>query len=568
MVLSLAEAGRNIVSLPELYGTTHTLFSHVLSRFGVTVRFAASEQAEDVAALIDNNTVALFCESISNPGGTICDLEALAALAHRHSVPLIVDNTVGVAGAAPAVCVRRRHRCAFADQVHRRPRHTLGGAIIDSGRFPWAEHAERFPALNTPDPGYHGLIYASHFAQTAFIERCRNFALRTTGAVLAPLSAFLLLQGLETLSLRVERHVQNARDVANFLRRDPRVAWVRYAGFPDNPNYAKAEKYLAGQVCSLLSFGVRGGLEQGEAFYDALRLVKRVVNLGDAKSLACHPALDHPSSDDGGRAAPRWGNAGADPPQHRHRTYRRYYCRSRSGAGWPSGRDEREGCGVMPYDSVFARDLSPSPKPAGTTISIGLVNMMPKATMPTMAARYERLLVAEDVALRCFAPGGADAGCEPIEALWNARLDGIIVTGTEPRADNMTREPAWPLLRELVDWAADNVVSAIWSCFSAHAAVYRLDGLPRQRLPDKLSGVFSCGKLAGPSHRAKHAVVLAGAAFPAERTWRGGVECRRLHIAVRRSAQRRGGQLYQAPRQQPFPVFAGPPGIRRRHPGG
>ena len=150
----------------------------------------------------------------------------------------------------------------------------------------------------------------------------------------------------------------------------------------------------------------------------------------------------------------------------------------------------------MPYDSVFARDLSPSPKPAGMTISIGLVNMMPKATTPTMAARYERLLVAEDVALRCFAPGGADAGCEPIEALWNARLDGIIVTGTEPRADNMTREPAWPLLRELVDWAADNVVSAIWSCFSAHAAVYRLDGLPRQPLPDKLSGVFSCGKLA------------------------------------------------------------------------
>ena len=290
VVLSLAEAGRNIVSLPELYGTTHTLFSHVLSRFGVTVRFAASEQAEDVAALIDNNTVALFCESISNPGGTICDLEALAALAHRHCVPLIVDNTV----ASPALL---RPFAFGADiVVHSLTKFigghgtTLGGAIIDSGRFPWAEHAERFPALNTPDPGYHGLIYASHFGQTAFIERCRNFALRTTGAVLAPLSAFLLLQGLETLSLRVERHVQNARDVANFLRRDPRVAWVRYAGFPDNPNYAKAEKYLAGQVCSLLSFGVRGGLEQGEAFYDALRLVKRVVNLGDAKSLACHPA--------------------------------------------------------------------------------------------------------------------------------------------------------------------------------------------------------------------------------------------------------------------------------------
>ena len=195
VVLSLAEAGRNIVSLPELYGTTHTLFSHVLSRFGVTVRFAASEQAEDVAALIDNNTVALFCESISNPGGTICDLEALAALAHRHGVPLIVDNTV----ASPVLL---RPFAFGADiVVHSLTKFigghgtTLGGAIIDSGRFPWAEHAARFPALNTPDPGYHGLIYASHFGQTAFIERCRNFALRTTGAVLAPLSAFPAVAG-------------------------------------------------------------------------------------------------------------------------------------------------------------------------------------------------------------------------------------------------------------------------------------------------------------------------------------------------------------------------------------
>ena len=290
MVLSLAEAGRNIVALPELYGTTHTLFAHVLSRFGVTVRFAASERAEDVAALIDGDTVALFCESISNPGGTICDLEALAALAHRHGVPLIVDNTV----ASPALL---RPFAFGADiVVHSLTKFigghgtTLGGAIIDSGRFPWAAHAARFPALNTPDPAYHGLIYAAHFGRTAFIERCRNFALRTTGAVLSPLSAFLLLQGLETLSLRVERHVRNARGVAEFLRRDPRVAWVRYAGFSDNPNHARAEKYLAGQACSLLSFGVRGGLEQGQAFYDALRLIKRVVNLGDAKSLACHPA--------------------------------------------------------------------------------------------------------------------------------------------------------------------------------------------------------------------------------------------------------------------------------------
>ncbi len=290
VVLSLADAGRNIVCAPQVYGTTHTLFCHVLPRFGITVRFAPSNQPEDIAALIDADTAAVFAESVSNPAGTVCDIAPLAELAHAQGVPLIVDNTV----ASPVLM----QPIAFGADivVHSLTKFigghgtTLGGAIIDGGRFPWAAHAARFPMLNTPDPAYHGLIYAEHFGPTALIERCRNFALRTTGAVLAPLSAFLLLQGLETLPLRVERHVYNAARVAEFLQDDPRVAWVNYAGFASSPNFRNMHKYMGGRASSLLSFGVRGGVRQGAAFYDALRLVKRVVNLGDAKSLACHPA--------------------------------------------------------------------------------------------------------------------------------------------------------------------------------------------------------------------------------------------------------------------------------------
>jgi O-acetylhomoserine (thiol)-lyase len=289
-ILSLADRGRNLVTVPELYGTTHTLFSHVLPRLGITVRFADSEQAADVAAMIDGDTIAVFCESISNPAGNVCDLEALADTAHAHGVPLIVDNTV----ASPVLL---RPIDFGADiVVHSLTKFlgghgtTLGGAIIDSGRFPWARHPERFAVLNEPDASYHGLIYAEHFGPTAFIERCRNFALRTTGAALSPLSAFLLLQGVETVALRVDRHVENALKVAEFLRRDNRVAWVNYAGFAENVNYQRVRKYLGGRACSLLTFGIRGGAENGAAFYDALNLVKRLVNLGDAKSLACHPA--------------------------------------------------------------------------------------------------------------------------------------------------------------------------------------------------------------------------------------------------------------------------------------
>jgi O-acetylhomoserine (thiol)-lyase len=289
-ILGLADVGRNIVTVPQLYGTTHTLFNHVLPRQGVQVRFATSDRAEDVAALIDDHTLAVFCESVGNPAGNICDIAALAEAAHTQGVPLMVDNTV----ASPVLL--RPFEFGADIVVHSLTKFlgghgtTLGGAIVDSGRFPWKKYARRFPLLNECDPSYHGLVFAEHFGATAYIERCRNFGLRTTGAALAPLSAFLLLQGIETVVLRVERHVHNARIVAESLRNDDRVSWVNYSGFPDNQYYHLAQKYLGGHACSLLTFGIRGGLQAGIEFYDALKLIKRLVNLGDAKSLACHPA--------------------------------------------------------------------------------------------------------------------------------------------------------------------------------------------------------------------------------------------------------------------------------------
>jgi O-acetylhomoserine (thiol)-lyase len=289
-VLNVTELGSNIVSVPQLYGTTHTLFAHLLPSQGVTVRFAETDRADAIERLIDDKTKAVFCESIGNPAGNICDIEELAAVAHRHGVPLIVDNTV----ATPILLRPIEHGADIV--VHSLTKFmgghgtTLGGIIVDSGRFPWTAHAKRFPMLNEPDLSYHGLVYTKHFGECAYIARCRSVHQRTTGAVLAPLSAFLLLQGIETVALRVERHVENARRVAEFLRDDPRVAWVNYAGFPDNPYHALARKYFGGHACSLLTFGVKGGFTAGKKFYDALGLIKRLVNMGDAKSLACHPA--------------------------------------------------------------------------------------------------------------------------------------------------------------------------------------------------------------------------------------------------------------------------------------
>jgi O-acetylhomoserine (thiol)-lyase len=289
-VLNVAELGKNIVSVPQLYGTTHTLFAHLLPSLGVKVRFAESDEPAVIETLIDENTRAVFCESVGNPAGNICDVEALANVAHKHGVPLIVDNTV----ATPILLRPIEYGADIV--VHSLTKFmgghgtTLGGIIVDSGNFPWGAHARRFPMFNEPDPSYHGLVYTKHFGRAAYIGRCRSVYQRTTGAVLSPLSAFLLLQGIETVALRIERHVENARRVAEFLREDARVEWVNYAGFPDNPYHALAQKYFGGRACSLMTFGIRGGFSSGKKFYNALKLFKRLVNLGDAKSLACHPA--------------------------------------------------------------------------------------------------------------------------------------------------------------------------------------------------------------------------------------------------------------------------------------
>lgn len=288
--VNVADQGGNIVSVPQLYGTTHTLLSHILPRQGIVGRFAESDKPDALERLIDENTRAVFAETIGNPAGNVCDIESLARIAHAHGVPLIVDNTV----ATPILFKPFDYGADIA--VHSLTKFlgghgtTLGGAIVDSGRFPWSQHPERFPAFNKPEPSYHGLIYAERFGTKAFIERARSIYQRTMGSVLSPFNAFLLLQGIETVALRVERHVENARKVAEFLRADPRVAWVNYAGFEDSPYYPLVRKYLDGNASSLFTFGIKGGMEAGKAFYDALKLITRLVNIGDAKSLACHPA--------------------------------------------------------------------------------------------------------------------------------------------------------------------------------------------------------------------------------------------------------------------------------------
>ncbi len=287
---NVADCGGNIVSVPQLYGTTHTLFTHILTKQGIHPKFAASDSPQDIEALIDDETRAVFCESIGNPAGNICDIEALAEVAHRHGVPLIVDNTV----ATPILLRPIDHGADIV--VHSLTKFlgghgtTMGGAIIDSGNFPWKANARRFPMFNEPDPSYHGMVYADRFGPRAYIERCRSVYQRNTGAILPAMSAFMLMQGIETVALRMERHVENALKVAQFLASDARVEWVNHAGLPGNPYHGLAQKYLAGRASSLFTFGVKGGLEAGKRFYDALKLVTRLVNIGDAKSLACHPA--------------------------------------------------------------------------------------------------------------------------------------------------------------------------------------------------------------------------------------------------------------------------------------
>lgn len=289
-IQALAEVGDNIVSVAKLYGGTYNLFAHTFPRQGIEVRFAPHNDIAALESLIDERTKAVFCESICNPSGNIVDLEALAAAAHRHGVPLIVDNTVP----SPALCRPIEHGADIV--VHALTKYigghgtTIAGVIVDSGKFPWAQHKERFALLNTPDPSYHGVVYTEAFGPAAFIGRCRVVPLRNMGAALSPMSSFLIMQGLETLALRMERHCENAQKVAEYLQAHPQVAWVNYAGLPSHPEYALAQKYFDGKPSAILSFGVKGGFAASERFIDALQMIYRLVNIGDAKTLACHPA--------------------------------------------------------------------------------------------------------------------------------------------------------------------------------------------------------------------------------------------------------------------------------------
>lgn len=289
-ILTLAEAGDNIVSTPQLYGGTYTLFAHMLPKQGIEVRFAKDDKPESLAELIDDKTKAVYCESIGNPAGNIVDLARIAELAHQQGVPVIVDNTV----ATPALCKPIQFGADIV--VHSLTKYvgghgtSLGGIIIDGGTFPWQKYKDRFPVMNQPEPSYHGVVYTEAFGDAAFIGRARTVPLRNTGSALSPMNAFMLLQGLETLPLRMERHTENALKVAEYLKSHNKVSWVSYAGLPDSPYYPLAEKYMAGKPSAILSFGLKDGYEAGVRFYDALKIFKRLVNIGDAKSLACHPA--------------------------------------------------------------------------------------------------------------------------------------------------------------------------------------------------------------------------------------------------------------------------------------
>ncbi len=289
-IQTITEAGDNIVSVPLLYGGSYTLFRHMFPKQGVDVRFAKDDSPEEIGKLIDGKTKAVYCESIGNPAGNIVDLKALADVAHKNGVPLIVDNTV----ATPAVIKPIEHGADIV--VHSLTKYigghgtSMGGIIVDSGKFDWAKHSDRFPMLTSPEPSYHGVVYTEAFGPAAYIGRARTVPLRNTGSVISPFNAFLILQGLETLTLRMERHVSNAKTVAEFLEHHQNVSWVAYGGLKSSPYYDLAQKYCNGGPSALLSFGVKGGFEAGEKFYDALKIFKRLVNIGDAKSLAAHPA--------------------------------------------------------------------------------------------------------------------------------------------------------------------------------------------------------------------------------------------------------------------------------------
>ncbi|MFC1696194.1 O-acetylhomoserine aminocarboxypropyltransferase/cysteine synthase family protein [Pseudomonadota bacterium] len=289
-ILNIAEQGNNIVTVPMLYGGTYTLFKHMLPKLGIEVRFAADDSADAMRGLIDDKTTAVFCESIGNPAGNIVDLQALADMAHEQGVPLIVDNTVATPalikpiewGADIVVNSLTKYMGGHGN--------SLGGVIVDGGEFPWADHPRKFHMLNEPEDSYHGVVYTEALGAAAYIGRARTVPLRNTGSALSPMNAFLILQGMATLPLRMERHCDNAMAVARYLQDHPKVSWVNYGGLPDSPYYELAQKYANGRPSALLTFGIKGGFDAGVRFYDALQLFLRLVNIGDVKSLAAHPA--------------------------------------------------------------------------------------------------------------------------------------------------------------------------------------------------------------------------------------------------------------------------------------
>ncbi len=289
-ILTIAEAGDNIVAASTLYGGTYNLFAHTLPQYGIDVRFADYREPNAFEPLIDAKTKAIFCESVGNPLGNVTDFERLAQLEHAHGIPLIVDNTVP----SPHLCRPFEHGADIV--VHSLTKYmgghgtSVGGVIVDSGKFPWAEHKARFRRLNEPDVSYHGVVYTEALGPAAYIGRARVVPLRNTGAAISPFNAFLILQGIETLGLRVDRISANALAVAKHLEGHAKVGWVRYPGLPSHPDHALVKKYLSGQGSGLLTFGVKSGRAGGERFQDALQLLTRLVNIGDAKSLACHPA--------------------------------------------------------------------------------------------------------------------------------------------------------------------------------------------------------------------------------------------------------------------------------------
>lgn len=289
-IQTIAEAGDNIVSASTLYGGTYNLFAHTLPQYGIAVRFADSDRPETFEPLIDARTKAIYCESLGNPRGNVTDIAALAAIAHRHGVPLIVDNTVP----SPYLCRPFEHGADIV--VHSLTKYlgghgnSVGGAIVDSGKFPWGEHKARFKRLNEPDVSYHGVVYTEALGPAAYIARARVVPLRNMGAAISPFNAFLILQGIETLPLRMDRICDNTLAVAQFLRAHPKVRWVNYAGLPDHPDHALVQRQLGGRASGLLTFGVQGGRAAGERFLDALQLFTRLVNIGDVRSLATHPA--------------------------------------------------------------------------------------------------------------------------------------------------------------------------------------------------------------------------------------------------------------------------------------